>query len=487
MVMQPQVEIILASNRGPLSFSSGAGGHEPHPGIGAVAEMLEIVAQDFAERACWVACAVTEDDRAAVRTVAAAKAVSALNYGVKFIAPPERQFRGYYDELSNRVLWFACHDLWADAKVPPPARGWLSSLHDYDAVNRSFAETVAGNSPPSAPAHFNDYHLWMAPRHLRSLRSNQPSSIFTHTPWSARGFSKVPEELVRALVTGMGGADLIGFHVPAWAIEFLETCRSLGIEVDVNAGWVKADGRLAWVRTYPGTIDPERVRALAESTEATRWARELRGMVPGLLIVRSDRVEPSKNALRGFLAFEQLLDRGDPVAQRARFFAFLLPRRQNMGEYIAYREEVERVVRRVNAHHPEAIQLFVGDDRARSFAALREFDVLFINSVRDGMNLVAKEGAILNERNGILLISATTGAAGELAHASVIIRDPLDVDETAAALARALRVRGPERKRRAREARIAVARRTPPEWMREQLRDLKAITVDGEPRSEPAW
>ena len=191
------------------------------------------------------------------------------------------------------------------------------------------------------------------------------------------------------------------------------------------------------------------------------------------MIVRSDRLEPSKNIVRGMLAFEELLVahpewRGDVV-----HVALAYPSRQGLAEYLAYGADVEHTAERINHTHGTAswtpILLSVRDDWARSLAALSASDVLLVNPVRDGLNLVAKEGPLLNRVDGVLVLSSEAGASEELSVAGALGINPFDVSGTADALHAALTMPADERARRASSLRTAVLARSAANWWDDQV------------------
>jgi trehalose 6-phosphate synthase len=190
------------------------------------------------------------------------------------------------------------------------------------------------------------------------------------------------------------------------------------------------------------------------------------------LLVRVDRVELSKNILRGFWAFEELLDTRPRWRGQVVFLALVYPSRQGLADYLAYRAEVEHTAARINETWgtPDwtPIVLDVADDRDRSVAALTRYDVLLVNPVRDGLNLVAKEGPLLNQADGVLVLSREAGAWDELAGSAIGI-NPFDVTETAGALDLALGMDDGERCSRAAALRSTVRGRTADDWFADQL------------------
>jgi trehalose 6-phosphate synthase len=190
------------------------------------------------------------------------------------------------------------------------------------------------------------------------------------------------------------------------------------------------------------------------------------------LITRVDRIELSKNLVRGFLAYEDLLATHREWREQVVFAAFVYPSRQGVPDYAAYRAEVDTVVQRVNERFATPgwtpILYDDTDDFPRSVAALARADVVLVNPVRDGLNLVAKEAALVNDRDGVLVLSREAGAWVEL-HDAVVDCHPFDVVDTAAALHRALELEGEERAALARRWRERATARTPADWLVDNL------------------
>ena len=174
--------------------------------------------------------------------------------------------------------------------------------------------------------------------------------------------------------------------------------------------------------------------------------------------------------MRGFLAFEELLEAERGLRDSVVFLAHLYPSREELPEYLAYRNEVERTAARLNERFGSSdrspVVLEIADDHDASLAELSSFDVLLVNTLRDGMNLVAKEGAVLNRRDGVLALSREVGAFAELGGAAVAV-EPFDISGTAAAIRRALEMPASERRARARRLRDLAALHPPAQWLAE--------------------
>ncbi len=482
-VVDEDLSVVLVSNRGPVSFVPSDNHFNIKRGAGGLAGALHPVARRLGHRAVWVATATSETDRRALAAGAADGLAAKLGYPLYLVDIEPEIFSGYYDDVSNRMLWFANHCLWEELGIegfePDEIAAWEGA---YEVVNRRFAEAVAELADPSAMVLFQDYHLTTAPRYLRQLAPDQTIFHFTHSSFCCSGLEHLPEPIPQRVLEGMLAADLVGFHTRAWAESFLDCCESLGASVDRANGSIEQSDHRTWVRSYPIPIDVKGLRKRASGARARRWKERLVPEEGERLIVRGDRAEPSKNVVRGFEAFGLLLDRRPDLRQRVRFLACLYPSRESMSEYREYLERIEAMVERVNARHPDAIRLFLKDDYDRTLAALSLSDVLVVNSIMDGMNLVSKEGPVVNDRNGVLVLSNSVGSSEELGEHAVRIDDPLDVPETAEALGRALDMDEGERRRRAVALRGKIEARSPSDWIEDQLEDLRALKEIGEPK-----
>ncbi len=481
------LKIALVSNRGPVSFEARDEGFEIKGPAGGVAPTLHRVASRLHDRAVWFAAAISDDDRDAVAAGEMKRVRDELGYRVDLIDFDAETYRRYYDVVSNRMLWFANHCLWDELHVKSFGDDEVAAWDEaYEPVNRRFAEHVAELGDPSWLVLFQDYHFSLAPKILRELSPDQTIFHFTHSSFCGpNGLDRLPHPLPRRVIEGMLGADLVGFHVSDWVQGFLASCRKIGADVDHDEGLVTYDGRRSWVREYPIPIAAEDLRRRSNDPNAVRWKDRFLHELEGRVVVRADRVEPSKNIVRGFEAFGQVLDRREDLRD-TKFVACLYPSRQSMPEYRRYAEEVEASVNRVNERYPGSIIFYNEDDFDRTLGAYRVYDVLLVNSIMDGMNLVAKEGVALNERNGALVLSPSAGAFEELGANAIRIDAPLEVDATSRALEEALDLPLEEREKRARALRDQVDSRTPQDWIVEQLADMQAVRAGTAPLTPPS-
>ncbi len=449
--------VVIASNRGPLTFSvdtdgalrarRGAGGLVS--GIGPLVAGTETT---------WVAAAMSDGDRRA----ATEGVTSVEDFRIRMLDLDPYEHRAAYDVVCNGTLWFLHHGLFDLARRPRFDLRWRESWDAYRSVNRAFAAAIAEVAPTGAAVLVQDYHLALLGPLLEQLRGDLATVHFSHTPFAGPDLMRVlPSEIGRELLEGMTGHRSCGFHAERWAAAFRASCRDL-----------LGDEPSTFVT--PLASDAAELEELAGSDACTRALESLEREIAGrALIVRVDRIELSKNLLRGFLAFDHLLERHPRWQGRVSFGAFVYPSREGLPEYLAYRQEVETTVERINERWGtpdwQPILLDTTDDFARSLAALRRYDVLLVNPIRDGLNLVAKEGPIVNEHDGVLALSPEAGAWAELGAAALRV-EPFDIVGTAERLAEALAMDPSERRAHSRAVRSLAVARQPSDW----LTDLRA-------------
>ena len=462
--------IVVASNRGPVAHDLEPDGSlTPQRGAGGLVTALAGALLE--QEAVWLAAAMTPGDREAA-------ARGGGDDAMRYVVVPEERYRRYYDEVSNRLLWFVHHYLWDVVRSPTFDAGTMDAWDDYVAVNREFAEALA-DQPPDAAILVQDYHLGMVPRLVRELRPDAVISHFSHTPFAGPTYLRIlPTRMREDLLRGMLGANVCGFQSGGWADNFLMSCRTLqGARVDLQRRKVVYEGRETRVRVYPISVEAGPLREAATQPGVRRSRLDLeRWRGDAKLLLRVDRLELTKNILRGFLAYEAFLRTSPEWLGRVRFLALLSPSRIELDEYRTYAEECVREADRINDALGTAswqpIEVHTKDDYDEVVAAYGLYDALIVNPVYDGMNLVAMEGPILNRRRGALVLSRNAGAYGRIGQHALGV-NPFDVDETAAAIWAALNMPEDERDRRSRGLRRAVVASTPARWLRAQLDDLE--------------
>jgi trehalose 6-phosphate synthase len=380
-----------------------------------------------------------------------------------------------YNGIANSTIWFVNHQLYDSANKPVFDAGWRRLWTAYERYNGAFADALAAEAEPGAKVMVQDYHLDLTPRQLRERRDDLHISHFTHTPWAPPDyFGMLPDAVGRELLTGLLGADHLGFHSPRWARAFLDCCAEfLDVPVDREARTVSWEGRTVRVGLYPlGTAEAE-IRERAAESDVEDALAHLRDLVGDRLVIsRVDRTELSKNIVRGLFAYRELLRSRPEWRGRIVHVAWAYPSRHDLPEYREYTAMVQRVGRQIEEEFGtddwDPLLLEVADDYPGSLAALRLADVLLVNPVRDGMNLVAKEGVVLSEPGCAVVLSRQAGVAEEYAGDAIMV-NPFDVTQTAQALHEALSM--PVEERRARAVRLtAAATALPPaEWFTAQL------------------
>jgi trehalose 6-phosphate synthase len=448
--------LVIVSNRGPLSFTHDDAGNlvTRKGGGGLVTALGSAVA---GTDATWFAAALSDADRQA----ASAGVIEAEGFRVRPLVVEPDAYRMYYDVVSNGLLWFLYHGLFDLARRPRIDRRWREAWDAYRDVNRTFAEAVAADAEDGSVVLVHDYHLSLLPAELAQKRPDLRTVYFQHTPFcSPDGMRVLPAAIATELLGGMAAARACGFHASRWAAAF-EACTH-----DVL-------GRSARTFVSPAAADAAGIRAVAGSAAcADALARLDADLGDRQLIVRVDRIELSKNILRGFHAFDALLRTAPEWRGRVVFAACVYPSRQGLAEYLAYRQEAEGLVRRINTEWGTddwtPIVYDADDDFPRSVAALRRYDVLLVNPIRDGLNLVAKEGPLVNERDGVLALSRESGVWEELGGVALEL-NPFDVSDTAEVLASALSMGPAERSAHARRVRDAAGARSTSDWLADQL------------------
>jgi len=470
--------LIVASNRGPVTFERDAsGGLTARRGSGGLVTALSSVF--FRDDITWVSAAMTEEDL----EVAEAGDGVAQEAGVRvaFIRIPPERYDAYYNRIANGVLWFTHHYLWDLARQPRFDDGTARDWREFVQVNRDFAAALAQRSDDSPIFLIQDYHLALVPAMLRELRPEARIVHFSHTPFAGTTYlTTLPVEARAAILRGMAGADVIGFQSRTWAENFALSCRSLsGVKVDMRR-WRVVDGSHgAVVRTFPVAVNSGALRGTAAEPEVVAMRKTIeRDRADIALLLRVDRLEPTKNILRGFLAFELFLDRHPSWLGRVRFLALLSPSREDVPAYQEYAQEclaqAERINGRLGHEGWVPIDVRVQEDYRFAVAAYGAYDALLVNPVFDGMNLVAMEGPLVNRRRGALILSRNAGAFGRLGRHALAI-NPFDMAETAEAIRAALEMEPDERARRARGLSRTVQASTPATWLTEQLETMDRI------------
>jgi trehalose 6-phosphate synthase len=476
--------LVIVSNRGPAEFERTPDGERTvrRGGGGLVTALAGLVAH---RGALWIASAMTDEDVAVAREAGGTPVeleIDDVPYEVLLVESAPDAYDGFYNVIANPILWFIQHYLWDLSNAPDIRREELEAWDGgYQVVNRDLAEAVlaaiADDAGPLVMLH--DYHLYTAPALIRERRPDVFLQHFVHIPWSQPDSWRIlPARMREAIYRGVLANDIIGFHTSAYCRNFLHCCQELmELEVDHKRCSVTHEGRETWVRAYPLGIDRRRLERAAASEEVAEYERELLRRRRDHLILRVDRADLSKNVLRGFTSFDVFLQQHPEFRERVTFIAHLQPSRTDVPEYAEYLERIEALVAVVNHRHGTTdwmpIDLRIYENFDEAVARYKHFDLLMVNSLFDGMNLVAKEAPAVNTRNGVVMLSENTGAHEELGDCTLSV-NPFDIQEQADTIHRALTMSEEERRLRAERLWEIVRTRDPGVWISEQLADVQA-------------
>jgi trehalose 6-phosphate synthase len=511
--------VVLLSHRGPVSFRRVRGQRRVSRGGGGLVTALMGLAGSLGDDAVWVCAAATAEDRKVVEEygdrpvrIALAAAPHIVGEGeaaddpivtTRMVAVDKRRHDEFYGVIANPLLWFVQHGLYGQAEQPIlTSREHTAYTRGYLSVNRKFADAVIAQVKQLTAATgkdpivlLQDYHFYLVAKRVRAACPGVTITHFVHIPWPGPNEWRVlPPEVREQLLRGLLGCDIVSFHTRRFARNFLLCCQEvLGLDIDLRAMAVDVEDRRVQVRYYPISVDPPSLEQLAKTRPVARHRSRLAAAYQGddrQLVLRVDRTDPSKNIVRGFRAFDVLLTDHPELHGRVTFYALLQPSRQDVPEYSDYIGAIGSVVAEVNARHTgdgwQPIVLQMENDMSLAVAAYSLADVLLVNAVNDGMNLVAKEMPLVNRRDGVLVLSENTGAHEELGPYAVTVH-PFDVQQQAEALYEALTLPAEERHRMLAGAVDVVRRHDVHHWLAAQLADIAALDAPepGEPGEQP--
>ena len=488
--------VLIASNRGPVSFTRGDDGRlSAKRGGGGMVSGLSAVADE--SDMLWVCAALSDADRAAAKAAPDGlldPELAGAGHAVQMLDIPQETFYRAYNGVANSTLWFVHHMLYDTPNRPSFGPGFARDWDAFRTYNETFAAALASaaraaaRDPESAGdqpvrAVIQDYHLCLAPQLLAGRAPGIQIAHFSHTPWAPPDYYRVlPDDVGRQVLAGILGADHAGFLCQRWADAFMDCCTAvLHADVDRARTQVWYRGHITSIGVHPLGVDADQLRQRASQRDVlTRRAMLIDATAGRKLIVRVDRTELSKNIVRGLEAYRELLRTRPEWRGRVVHLAFAYPSRQDLPEYREYAAAVQQLAQQIEDEFAEPgwdpLMLEVNDDYPRSLAACRLADVLLVNPIRDGMNLVAKEGSILSDRGCALVLSTEAGAAAELGGQALMV-NPYDVAQTAQALHEALSMSDAERVRRCALLAAAATAVPPSRWFADQLAALQRVEV----------
>jgi trehalose 6-phosphate synthase len=472
--------LVLVSNRGPVTYQDDG---SVKRGTGGLVTALTGLASH--RDAVWIASTMTDRDaEVAAEHDGRAVEVEAPDggaYKVRLVQSDPEAYDRFYNIFANPMLWFIQHYLWDLSNAPDIRRHEVEAFEfGYNVVNEDLAAAVLdeidGADEPVVMVH--DYHLYTLPAMVRRQRPDAFLHHFIHIPWTQSDAWKVlPNHIREEIYTGILANDIIGLHTKQYRRNFLQCCVDLmGLDVDHERGVVHYEDREVWVRAYPLPIDWRATQALAERPRVREFEERLLKRRREYSILRVDRADLSKNVLRGFTAFDIFLEQHPEFHERITFTAQLMPSRTDVPEYAEYLERIEALVAVVNHRHGTTdwmpIDLRIYENFPDAVARYKHYDLLIVNSLFDGMNLVAKEGPAVNKRDGVLMLSENTGAHEELGDCTLSV-NPFDIQEQADTMYRALTMEPEERRLRAARLKQIISERDPGDWVDEQLADIR--------------
>jgi trehalose 6-phosphate synthase len=484
--MLAERRLVIASNRGPLEFTLEDDGSltSSRGGGGMVTALM---AATRAVPAVWIATAMTDGDRrAAERSNGELLKVPDNEIYVRFVSVPRNVYQRHYYVFCNPLLWFLQHYMWNTPRTPNIGRAVYEAWDNgYVPVNEAIADAIASevqgdNRPPYVLLH--DYHLYLATARVREKVPLATILHFTHIPWPGpRYWGILPEFMRKAIHEDICAADIVGLQTDSDVLNFLHCCESMlkGAIIDFQRRHVTYREHTTAICSYPISVDAPGLLDFAQSADVKRYADQLRTRLSTQTIVRVDRSEPSKNVVRGLRTFELMLERYPEYRGDVTLLQFLVPSRSELGVYQTYTDEIFEASDSINDEFGDGdwlpVHVIYENNYAQAIAGMCLYDVLFVTPIIDGMNLVSKEGPLVNERDGVLVLSEMAGSYEQLSEYALGIT-PTDLEGSVRALHMALTMPQDERRLRASALKRLVQEEDICFWLERQLRDLMAVS-----------
>jgi trehalose 6-phosphate synthase len=486
-------KLIVVSNRGPVSYGRDGDGNRVarRGGGGLVTALRGLVAH---HDVTWIASAMSDEDRVVAAESAGEEAVEETArdgsaYRMRLVAHDPIAYDWFYNVVSNPTLWFLQHSMWDLTQSPDVDLGLHNAwFNGYVPVNQGFAEAVVAEleRDPDQSVFFHDYHLYLAPRFVRDRAPGALLAHFVHIPWPMSDYWTVlPAHLRQAVHDGLLANDVVSFHTNRWRRNFIRSCEDvMDAETDWDDHVVACGGHRTLVTARPISVDPSEFDELGESEAVLAEERAIVETRPEYLVLRVDRTDPSKNVVRGFRAFGVFLDYHPELHGRVQLLALLDPSRQDIPEYSEYMAAIQRESRAVNDRFQfegwVPIRVEIADNFPQAVAAYKQYDVLLVNAVFDGLNLVAKEAPLVNTRDGVLVLSENAGVHEEIGQWALTI-NPFDIYGQAQAIYEAIQLSAEDRRARVEAIREHVRTHPVEAWIAAQLADLDSVgtTIGG--------
>ncbi|MSP79425.1 MAG: trehalose-6-phosphate synthase [Dehalococcoidia bacterium] len=483
--------LIVVSNRGPVEYqlplNNAIGSSQPRKRSSTVSTALNALfsSTDFS----WVSSAMGEGDRRIAEQageLSVKPPLPGFRTSLRFVVTPRRAYHKFYNIFCNPLLWFLQHYMWSSPYTP----NIDASVYDawdtgYVIVNQSFADAVVAEAKGlsnSPLVMMHDYHLYLVPGMVRKHLPNAVLHYLIHIPWpTPHIWQLLPANMRNAIFDGLASCDIIGFQSELDAHNFLSCCHTFLLDAEVNfeQGTVKISGHTARVHIYPLAVNAEEVRQIANSPRAQEYEKRMETTITERLIVRVDRAEPNKNVVRGFRAYQLMLQRHPELLGNVKFLAFLAPSRTHIKQYERYLQEIDEVIRDINRSFGkpdwQPIQAFYENNYVQAIAGLRLCDALLVNPVNDGTSLVAKEGPIVSSKKMVLVLSEGSATYDQLKDVALTV-SPADIEGTSKALYQAISMSQDERDRRFKALLAKIEQEDALWWLGTQFEDIKALS-----------
>ncbi len=450
VLSSPGRRLLVVSNRLPIVLERKDSGWSLKPGSGGLVSALAPVLSHRGGR--WIGWPGLPLEKEGSWEAVLAEGHGEHGYELVPVLLSEEEVKGFYEGFSNAIVWPLFHDLLGQCNFDP------SFWYAYQKVNRKFADGVLANSDEDDFIWVQDYQLIHVAHFVREQTESRRIGFFLHIPFPPLDMLlRLPwrAQILSALLA----YDLIGFQTPRDSRNFL-TCLE---QLVPQAGILDSDGPIVEVRigprmvrvgAFPIGIDAKSFEAGARSDEVERRIEDLRRrMGPAHLIVGVDRLDYTKGLPERLEAFRDALRRFPELRERAILMQVVVPSREGVPEYQALKAHIERLVGEINGEFSMAgwvpIQYHYKSLTRRDLLSLyRMARVGFVTSIKDGMNLVAKEFCACQiDRTGVLVLSELAGAASQLQEGALLV-NPHDIEGMADALKAAFDMPDAERRRR---------------------------------------
>ena len=457
-------KLVVVSNRGPYRQEVTRGRERWVRSAGGLVAALDPVLQE--RGGVWVSAKQAKDfDTVAVPG-------PRLEYDLAYISLSKATQRGFYEIVSNAVIWPLLHSF------PPTIRVGNAPWKSYLTANKQFAEVVLQSSHGNDLVWVQDYHLMLVPQLLRAERTRAKIGWFCHVPWPpAHLFGILPWR--NEILDGLLGADVIGFHVKEYVSHFLE-CIERFTNYKVSRGVVHCGGRKVKVISAPIGIPVKALQALSADPDVETEVQRIRHSVGNRkMILGVDRLDYTKGIPERLLAFENLLKQSKSARNKYVFVQVMVPSRTDVLAYAELKDEIDQMVGDINGRFSETGRipihyLYRNLSQRALFAHYRAADVAMITPLRDGMNLVAHEYvASRTDQDGVLILSEFAGASEHLKEALLV--NPYDVQGVTQALNLALHMPSKEMTQRIKSLQKVVLKLDVHRWADKYIRELEAI------------